>query len=181
MANVIFTLSPLIEKDNLHFIARSLPNELENINGYKEDDLKFLYSEIFKKVELLYEQDLESGNKKVIQTKEQINKYLQKLKEEFDYINPDISINKRLSRIVTDPKAEINKETRRNQFNNPNLIAKHFFKFGILDLNGKFYITNYYETYKTDIQLDYINKNKKTAQIAPELRKKQITQEMYKI
>ena len=180
MANVIFTLSPLIEKDNLHFIARSLPNELENVNGYKEDDLKALYNEIFKKVNLLYEQDLESTNKKVIKTKEQIDKYLQQLKSDFDNIDIDLGINGRLSRIVTDPKTEIYKDTRRNQFNNPKIAAKNF-KFGILDINGKFYTTNFYETYKTDIQLNYKNKNKKTAGIAPELRKKQITQDMYKL
>lgn len=179
MANVIFTLSPLIEKDNLHFIARALPNKLENVNGYKEDDLKKLYSEIIQKVKLLYEQDLESGNKKVIKTKEQINKYLQTLKSDFRDIDTDLSVTKRLSSIVTDSKTELCKNARRHYFNNPKFAAK-IFKYGILDINGKFYTTNFYETYKTDIQLNYINKNKKTAPIAPELRKKQITQEMYK-
>ncbi len=180
MANVIFTLSPLIEKDNLHFISRALPNDLENVKGYKEDDLKNLYGEIFKKVELLYEQDLASGNKKVIKTKEQINEYLQKIKSEFDNVNTEPGINGRLSRIVTNPKAEVCRKTRSNQFNNPKIAAKNF-DYGILDINGKFYSTNFYETYKTDIQLNYNNKNKKTAAISPELRKKQMTQEMYKI
>lgn len=180
MANVIFTLSPLIEKDNLHFISRALPNDLEKVNGYKEDDLKKLYSEILKKVELLYEQDIESGNKKVIKTKKQINEYLQKIKSEFDNINTEPGINGRLSQIVTDPKAEVCKKTRSNQFNNPQIAAKNF-EYGILDINGKFYVTNFYETYKTDIQLNYNNQNKKTAGISPELRKKQMIQEMYKI
>lgn len=179
MANVIFTLSPLIEKDNLHFIARALPNELENVNGYREDDLKKLYSEIIQKVKLLYEQDLKSGNKKVIKTKKKINTYLQTLKSNFRNIDTDLSVTKRLSSIVTDPKTELCKNARRHYFNNPKLAAK-IFKYGILDINGKFYTTNFYETYKTDIQLNYINKNKKTAPIAPELRKKQMTQEMYK-
>lgn len=180
MANVIFTLSPLIEKDNLHFISRALPNDLENVKGYKEDDLKNLYGEIFKKVKQLYEQDLASGNKKVIKTKEQINEYLQKIKSEFDNVNTEPGINGRLAKIVTNPKAEVCKKTRSNQFNNPQIAAKNF-DYGILDINGKFYSTNFYETYKTDIQLNYNNKNKKTAGISPELRKKQMTQEMYKI
>ena len=39
----------------------------------------------------------------------------------------------------------------------------------LTDLNGKAYITNYQETYPTNIQLNYINKNKDTAPIKPVL------------
>ena len=39
----------------------------------------------------------------------------------------------------------------------------------LIDLNGKVYITNYQEIYPTNIQLNYINKNKDTAPIKPVL------------
>ena len=40
---------------------------------------------------------------------------------------------------------------------------------GLIDLNGKFYITNYLETFPTNIQLNYTNKDKLTAPINPNL------------
>ena len=39
----------------------------------------------------------------------------------------------------------------------------------LIDLNGKVYITNYQETYPTNVQLNYINKDKNTAPINPAL------------
>lgn len=42
----------------------------------------------------------------------------------------------------------------------------------LIDLNGKFYLTNYNETFPTNIQLNYANKDKTTAPINPDLNER---------
>lgn len=177
MANVLFTLSPLLEKYDVNFIARALPNDMENVNGYREDDLRDLYSEIFIKLEKLYTNDLESGNKKVIKNKEQIQKYLSDYKSKLKEITTFIGISGRLSNIVKDKKNKVYKDSKIREFNNCRYAANHF-QNGIIDINGKYYLTNWQETYKTDIQLNYENKDKQTADINPNLRRKKINKNM---
>ena len=50
----------------------------------------------------------------------------------------------------------------------------------IIDINGDVYLTNFYETYKTDIQLNFKNKDKDTAKIKPNLCDKIFTSNLIK-
>lgn len=177
MANVLFTLSPLLEKHDVNFIARALPNDMDDVNGYRENDLINLYNEIFAKLTKMYKDDFESGNKKVIKNKEQIGKYLLDYQSKLKEITTFLGVSGRLSNIVKDKKNEVYQNSKIREFNNSRYAAKHF-ENGIIDINGKFYLTNWHESYKTDIQLNYENKDKQTADINPNLRRKKINKNM---
>ena len=95
-------------------------------------------------------------------------------------ILPNNVDGKRMSYAISeDAKNVFTKLAKENEFNNP-LKAAHSFKEGLIDINGKFYLTNWYETYPTDIELNYKNKGKITAPISPYLRSEKITKEMLK-
>ena len=173
MANVLFTFTPLIEKDLLYLIPRALPDETQNAKGYCVEDLKKLYDEIFDKLKMLYVQDYESGSKKVVKNKEQIQTNLNFFSEKMENIQTNLSINGRLTNIVTDKKIKPYKITKANIHDNPQKLEKENLA-GIIDINGKLYITNWYESYPTDIQLNYKNKDKTTAEIQPNLSQKKI-------
>ena len=100
--------------------------------------------------------------------------------EGIEEINTNLGYSGRLKKLVQEnKKSKITKLAKENEFNNP-LKAAHSFKEGLIDINGKFYLTNWYETYPTDIELNYKNKGKKTAPISPSLRSEKITKEMLK-
>lgn len=177
MANVLFTLSPLTEKYKIDLISRALPDNMDNAEGYREKDLKQLYNEIIRKLANKYKEDFDSGNKKVIKDKEQIKKYLMHFKSKLFFVETDLGVNGRLADIITDKENDLYRYSKLSEYNDPHTASKEF-SSGIIDINGKYYVTNWYETYKTDIQLNYKNKDKKTADISPNLRKNPITKNM---
>ena len=79
-----------------------------------------------------------------------------------------MGINGRLADIVTDKKIVAYKATKERTYANPHKAVKAFTD-GLIDINGKLYVMNWYETYPTDIQLNYKNKDKITAPIHPSL------------
>lgn len=176
MANVLFTLSPLISENRLKLISRALPNGIKNAQGYTQNDLRELYEEIFRKLKLLYQKDF-VNDKKVIKKEEQIIEYTKYLSDAFSNIETNPAVNGRLANIVTDKKSSVYRNSKNEEYNNPIKAAKYF-ENGLIDVNGKFYVTNWYETYQTDIQLNYKNKDKITAPISPNLRKQKITKDM---
>ena len=178
MANTIFTFSPLINRIipetaevQLNFILRSLYNPTD-LRGYKEDDLRGLCHEIVEKIENMYDNDLASGNLKVVKSEEQKNEYLRYIY--LFLINPHAShiniCNDKLIKKLGDIPSVEYQNMAQNSYNSAE--AGKSFDDGFIDLNGRFYLTNYVETYPTNIVLNYKNKNKQTAPIAPNLRNK---------
>ena len=186
-ANVIFTFSPLIGKTNsvdktpqLEFLFRALFNETE-LEGYQRWNLEMLRKEIYDKLEKMYLDDLKSENPKVVKSEEQLKEYQDYFYENFLYKHIDLVnicneklINKLKLNDVSAGEQEI---AEKYTFKSAN-VGKDF-QYGKIDLNGKFYMTNYIETYPTDIVLNYKNKKKQTAPIKPNLREDEvITKEM---
>lgn len=181
MANVLFTFSPLIDKkskssgeNRLNFIARALPDETKEAYGYCVTDLSCLYKEVLHKLEKMYQEDLKKTHPKTIKNEKQIKENIEFLTKALNNAETNLGINGRLADIITNPQNDLYRYSKLSEYNDPATAAEEF-NFGILDINGKYYVLNFYETYKTDIQLNYNNKNKKTADISPNLRKKTIT------
>ncbi len=180
MANVLYTMSPLLPKKNsckepqLRFIARVLPNNLYT-SGYMYNDLLKLFKDIINKLKNLYDNDIRSTNPKIVKNIWQKNKYLELCSELFKTDNNVSLSNTKL----------VNKLKEKDEFNNywRKVInihlkddpdnAKHF-RFGFIDLDGRFYMTNYYETYPTNIVLNYKNKGLPTAKMGSNLVDKMI-------
>ncbi len=183
MANVIFTLSPLIKEKNyinnmnmLNFLPRALKSETE-ANGYREIDLAYLMDEILVKLKKMYSDDLMSGGNKVIDYKEQIKDYLDFVNLWLGYGWGSISItNKTLADKLSGIQSIEHINTQEKSYNSA--LEGKLFEHGTVDVNGKFYMTNFVETYPTDIVLNYKNKGKATAPIKPNLRDEIITKEM---
>jgi hypothetical protein len=179
MANVIFTFSPLIGRKNsvchdhmLEFIVRALVKT--PVDGYTRNDILKIGSEIVDKVENLYDQDSMSEHPKVIKNKIQKKYFMFRIRfglADTDS-NPILLTNKKLLNKLDKETFPKSLYTKSKLFN----FAEEGkdFMAGLIDINGKFYMTNYAETYPTNITLNYKNKEKITAPIEPNLRRDKI-------
>ena len=183
MANVIYTFSPLMEKTNsvtsknmLNFLLRGL-FDFTDLYGYRAYDTKILFKDIIEKVNKMYTEDFESGRHKVINSKKQKDDYyyflLAKSEKRIELIN---LCNEKLINKLGDISAGEWYVVRENSFNSA--LEGSRFDSGFIDANGKFYMTNYIETYPTDIVLNFQNKDKPTAPIKPNLRDEVITKDI---
>lgn len=178
MANVLFTLTPLLKKQNsnieLSFLARAMSNKAQNSKGLSEKDLKKTFDRHFEELKKLYKKDFET-NQKIIKNKKEIQRNIYEYKKEFDNIGTTPTVTNKLKDLYTNEDiARVISNAHILQ--NPEMTTKaedsDYYRT-IIDANGKVYLSNFYETYETDIQLNFKNKNKKTAPIAPNLCHKQ--------
>jgi len=175
MANIICTFAPLVNKYNmisdrsmLQFNVRALDNKTRNVKGYRVSDLNSLTDEIQAKVK----EKLET--KSTFGSQHETDLFLDWLKNQFENVDSGISAAGRNAEIVTDKRSNTYKTTLEATKHTPNEAAQ-LFENGFLDINGKFYITNWREVFPTDICLNYENSEKTTAKIAPNLRKDMVT------
>lgn len=169
MANTINTLLPIFlnHPDNFSIISRSFENfKNKNTEGFQQIDLAELYDKTIDKLKnIFYEKFIDEYSKQELDKEfENIKQYFRKssmqtatrigitgrLAKRFDYKN----FRKTLDEEFPDASDK---------------VISHNMPAGLIDLNGKFYITNYLETFPTNIQLNYTNKNKMTAPINPNL------------
>lgn len=169
MANTISTLLPILMEHPERFgvISRSFSNEkIQELEGFQQKDLAKLYGEVLLKVEKMFMERYEKYN-----TKQQLDIAFKQICDYFlencDLTNTNIGIT---GRLIKNFKVKNTRKTMDEIFPNANdkIICKNM-DAALIDLNGKVYITNYQETYPTNIQLNYINKNKYTAPIKPVL------------
>jgi len=190
MANVLFTLTPLLKSDKFEFITRAAHNNTKGTDGFKEKDLQELYKDIFKKLEKRYNDDL-NGEQKFIHYPGQINNKIAQYKTKMTEVDTSLSVSGRLSKIyptddymtkeskfiidesiqhITNSTSVLDLVEPRRVFY-PNSVGSYNSTYkGILDANGKYYLTNSYSTFPTEIQLNLDNSNKKTAPIHPNLQ-----------
>ena len=160
MANVIYTMSPIFDYDyyRINFILRAFPDNYKEVKGYNADDLRYLISEIINKVEKLYIKDYQTGQK-VVCSMEQAQGYIKDIESKIVFIQP-IGLSGRAAENFKN-KVNIEPEKIMQNHNTDDYIAS------IIDVNGKVYFTDFKSTTKTDIQLNYKNKNAETPQIFP--------------
>lgn len=176
LANVLFTLTPLIKTKQLNILSRALPDDVQNVQGYRVKDLNILFDSALHKLSMMYKKDFYLESQKVIKSEEEIEHNIEYLRNSFDDVRTHLGINGRLKELVGDNK-DLKKNENGRYFNDANKALNNYLS-GLLDINGEFFVTNWYETYKTDIQLDYKTKDKKTAEINPNLRVQKITKDM---
>lgn len=169
MANVIYTLSPIMIKqpESYGIIARSFKDSTSKKTAkFQKNDTIELGVEILNKAILMLEKDLDTNkqNVKSIEDIENIcNEFLLYLYNVSDNLIYTGRLLERFGNNKLDTKF-LKKQSKNQIIKN----AKKY-KGGIIDLNGKFYLTNYKEIFPTNIQLNYSTKNKSTAPIYPNL------------
>ena len=180
MANVLFTCTPLLnieETDDFKFslLARAMDPKSKNSKGISTNDLRNTYKNYFKELKKLYEEDY-NGEQKIIKNKRHIQRYIYEYEKKLNKITTSPSITKELKNLYeeTDRAVLI---AKKSTFQDPKEILKHEF-FTLVDANGDIYVTNFYESYKTDLKLNFKNSNKKTAPIAPNLCTERITKKL---
>ena len=173
MANVFFTFTPLIKQKKLNLIAAATPNR-ETFEGYQYKDLYKLYDEITDKLWELYEKDL-NGEQKYIKSEKDMDRCIHNLNNKFDGYRY-ITFAKKTNKTLNPDKLTQYNECRKNQSSinrlrelkqNYALSNKYF--VGIIDANGKYYLTDFRTTAPTEIKLNFEN-NKETASINPNLQ-----------
>ncbi len=180
MANAFFTFTPLIKTKQLELLASATPDK-ENFDGYRINDLYNLYDEIIDKLIGFYDDDL-NGEQKYVNSVKDAEKCLEKLNKLFaNYrhitfaekairvLNPDeVSLHDQGNKIANgiDELKDLKQNT---------LVQNNF--VGILDSNGKYYLTDFNLVVPTEIKLNFDN-DKETAPIRPNLMPKlKITKE----
>ena len=178
MTNTLFTLTPLISTGKVCLLPRAMDPNTINAQGYSSEDLKQTYKNVyFKMLKSLYKDDLNT-NKKVIKSEEDIKNNLKFLKTQLqEEMDSNLTIINKLKKIYKKNSYEA-KKTKKMILKDPKLFLEESSLDTIIDANGDIYITNFTETYKTDLKLNFKNKNKKTNSIAPNLCKKTITKKM---
>ncbi len=181
MANVLFTFTPLIKTGKLTFIARASANSSKGTEGFQEQDLRKLYDEIFEKLRVLYKNDY-NGEKRYIKEEFQIDRLINSCKFNLSHISTTPSMTPRLEKIYS-PQDDMkySKQTRmqdiidiKNAKSIQDIIYRkdgHSKYYGILDANGRYYLTDFYLTIPTELNLNFENKDKLTAPIEPYLQK----------
>ena len=169
MANTINTLLPILleHPENFGINSRSFPNgQIQEVKGFQQDDLAQLYKEVLEKiVEDFLKRDKEFNTKEELYTA--LNQIIDYFQLFYESTNTNIGITGRLTKNF---KVKNTRKTMDEIFPNANdkIICKNM-DAALIDLNGKVYITDYQETYPTNVQLNYINKDKNTAPIKPAL------------
>jgi len=182
MANVLFTLTPLLndskDNTNLCFITRAMSNGSKNSKGFSVSDLKQTFASHFEELKKLYIKDYET-EQKIIKNKHEINKNINEYKKLLiKNITTSPSVTNKLKDLYDEnDKNRIYSESKNIQ--NPKEINQIEYAT-VIDINGDVYLTNFYETYKTDIQLNFKNKDKDTANIKPNLCDKIFTSNLIK-
>lgn len=159
MANAIFTFTPLVEKNNFHFISRAKSDD----SCHSGEVLTDLKSEILKKLEDLYKQDF-STSKRFIQDESQITEKITVVAKKLDKNEEIRNLGRAENLFVISPQKEhkdilVDKNTFFDDLKNQ--LAET-----AIDANGKIYATNSYLMAPTNLKLNFSNRNKST--IAPE-------------
>ena len=173
MANVLYTFTPLHKTEEFGLIMASLPNE-EEFEGFTEKDLQELFDETLLKLKGLYLEDLNSEQVFVKSKKEVASRIntVKKSQRPLRIITMTDKIKKKFSE-----KSELAKDNKKVLDATKKFIRKQDLDIvdyrenfvGMIDANGKYYMTNYKATFPTELQLNFVNR-KNTPQIKPELQ-----------
>ena len=143
--------------------------KIKEVKGFQKDDLMYLYQEVVSKFGELYEERYKS-----VYTEKQLEEKFDNTCKYFfnawDGTRTKIGITGRLTKNF---KYKNFRKTMDELYPDAdNKIINKKMLASLIDLNGKVYFTDYLESYPTNIQLNYINKDKNTAPIRPELHER---------
>lgn len=179
IANAIFTFTPVLNNPKFSFLLRAIPSS-ENVKpGYHYLALQSLIRNIVQAVKKLYEQDLQGANK-YIYDQYQITNYITALNQKLTGINK-IGATGRAEKLFSTSPTTIEKISSKRTSNlsslKKELTDSDDFK-KIIDVNGKVYLNDNYQTIPTELQLNFKNKDKKTVPFVNIVKDYKITKQM---
>lgn len=175
IANALFTFTPLIEKENFNAIIRAFDNDVPNMEGYREKDLKKLINDVMDRLKFLYTEDLNS-QKKHIKYSYQIEKNLLKYEAKLfsgDYVETDLLDTKRAINLLKRNNPNITDEEITEIFENREFRDKNYKRLTnirkndltknekildcydkVIDINGRVYLFDNHRIIETDIKFN---------------------------
>ena len=166
IVNAMYTCTPLVDSDCYQILIKAADSTQDNrFKDYDQDVCINLLKEIIKTLFDRYLQDVQEGNYKYAKNFEEAqtlaSKQVAKCSTLLINLTPSAknnifsTIKDNYSYVKNKPKASFN-DVMQTKLNNL-----------LVDVNGEVYINNDHELFKTDICLNFKNKNKKTKQLYP--------------
>lgn len=167
IANAMYTFTPLLNCGMYQVMAKCVSeDEGKEFDNYKTPVLKSLEEDIINALRQRYEQDLEQGNTKFVKDEIDIDMLIDEQKNSITRPLTNLSpnpVNELFSKLPEDDDYYFIKDNEYADFykvlDNADSV--------IIDMNGKIYLANDNETFETELQLNFKNKDKETKQIYP--------------
>lgn len=172
MSQVFFDLTPIAQTKKFHIYALANSDSTKCKDGFKKQDLQILYKEIRTKLEQKYKDDLKSPSPRFVFCEEDIKKYLDKYDKKTQLIFESIQATGRMKDLLDpdDITVKITENYRQKNLDLENILSNKKYEF-IINPNGKVYYTNEKDSFLTDIQFNFENKNKETDSVGPNFHK----------
>lgn len=201
LANALFTCTPICKSEKFNTINRAFAFDVPNMQGYYSVDEMNLLTDVFKKLKQMCINDLNT-NQKYIHSKDELESVLStfanKLEQEGEMIFREAKIDtnliasSNLEKLVKSKNPQMDKYEFYKHFkkalHNEELFEKmrQYKKYRtacmnylkIIDANGKVYLTDAYRVIPTDIQLNFLNKNKETKEFSTVVKDFVLTEKM---
>lgn len=171
MANTLFTFTPVINNPKFHMLVRCFDSQAKNARGFDKKAMASLAEDVIKKLEKLYEQDL-NGEKKYIKTPEQLEEKLAYAILKINNLDTALNSSGRMKKFMDEfgIKAPLKEYSEMKD-----LAIEDIKQFGryhryvmqkLIDTDGKVYHMNYAAFIPTEIQLNIAQKDKKSPKLA---------------
>lgn len=175
MANTLFTFIPLMNSQKFGVITRALSDTIPNMQGYNVESLNILINEVFESFAQKCLDDLFEA-KVYVKNEDDLKKILTLCESHlmgFD-IDTNIVPSKKIKEIILKRNPDKNNEFLNDIFTDALFIDEKYdeLKSGkeldtvnsiykkLIDITGKVYLSDNQRIIPTDIQLNYINRNK---------------------
>ena len=175
MANTLFTFAPLMTSEKFGIIARALSDDIPNMQGYNAKSLNCLIGEIYENFMQKCINDL-FLNQIYVKNEDDLKNMLMLCKRKLKDCDIDTNIvpSKKIKEIILERNPDKNSGFFNDIFSEAKFIDEQYneLKLGkeldnensiyrkLIDITGKVYLSDNQRIIPTDIQLNYINRNK---------------------
>lgn len=166
IANAMYCFTPLAGTSKFKVFTKGMPPyESSEYDDYKTDKLKEMEQDVFKALEERYNRDLEQKNHKYVSSSEDVKNVMAMQKECILKYTTKILPSTRKNIFAKLHEDEISYLKDKSCVGFDEALKRYGKCF--VDLNGQVYVFNALETAKTDIKLNFKNKDKLTDDIYP--------------
>ena len=166
IVNAMYTCTPLVEKDCYQILIKAADDRQgEGFKDYNKDAIFNLIKEIISTLHIRYMSDIENNNYKYAKTEEDVVNLVSKHIKKFSPLITSLSPSTRDNIFATiDDDYDYIKDQKNVSYDD---VTKQKLSSILIDVNGKVYLQNDHEVFKTDICLNFKNKDKEAKQIYP--------------
>lgn len=177
MSNALFTFIPLMSNKNFGIITRALPDSIPNMHGYNIDALRNLINDIYESFSKRCIDDL-SSHKTYIKNEFDLKTVLNICEAQLKGFDIDTNIvpSNKIKKLILKRNPDMDMESFKDIFPKAYFVDEQYvdLKLGkksdffdelygkLIDITGKVYLSDNQRVIPTDLQLNYINKNKIT-------------------